>query len=237
MIDVLGALFAAAIYAAQVGTLVGFAPARVPAKLGALGAAMAWGVLVVAVGALGGFAPGTTGPVPMPVFAFVLALAALFGGWFLLPRFRRALLAVPLPALVGLNLARLGGVFFLLLAARDRLSSSFATPAGVGDIIVATLAIPVAVAAARGTMRAGWIRAWNALGALDLVAAVTTGLLSARGTPLRVFTEGPGTLAMTQVPWVLVPAIIVPIYFLLHFTIAAKLRAPERVGGVVPVGN
>ncbi|HEX6534560.1 MAG TPA: hypothetical protein VF041_08180 [Gemmatimonadaceae bacterium] len=241
MIDILGALFAAAIYVAQVGTLVGFAPARVPAKLGALAIASVWGATVVAVGAVGGFTLRLAGLVPLPVLAFALALAALFGAWIFLPGFRNALLAVPLPALVGLNIARLGGVFFLLLAARDRLSYSFASPAGVGDMIVATLAIPVAIAAVRGAVRGaarvGWIRAWNALGALDLAVAIATGALSAQGTPYRVFSEGPGTAAMTQLPWVLVPAIIVPVYILMHFTIAVKLRAPERVPRAVAVAG
>ena len=100
--------------------------------------------------ALGGFAPGATGPVPAPGLAFVGLLALPFGGWFLLPRFRSALLSVPLPALVGLNAARLGGVFFLILAADGRLSAPFAPVAGAGDMLVAALAIPLAVMAAGG---------------------------------------------------------------------------------------
>ena len=89
-------------------------------------------ILIVAMAALGGFAPGAIGAVPAPVFAFAALLLLLLGSWFLLPRFRRALLALPLPALVGLNVARLGGVFFLILAADGRLSAPFAPVAGWG---------------------------------------------------------------------------------------------------------
>lgn len=237
MIDILGAVFGTAVYSAQVGILAGLSPARGTTKLAAVAAAAAWGAIIVAVAALGGFAPAVTGPVPAPVLAFVLCLALLFGGWFYLPRFRNALLSVPLPALVALNVARLGGVFFLLLAARGRLSASFASPAGLGDIVVASLAIPLALAAARGAVPPGWVRAWNALGTLDLIVAISLGLLSASGTPFRIFTDGPGTLAMTELPWVMVPAMIVPVFFLIHLTIAVKLRAPGRVPQAVAMAR
>ena len=70
-----------------------------------------------------------------------------------------------------------------------------------------------------------WLNVWNALGALDLIVAVALGVLSAPGTPFRVFTEEPGTAAMTALPWIMVPAILVPLYLLIHLTIAARLRA------------
>jgi hypothetical protein len=86
------------------------------------------------------------------------------------------------------------------------------------------------VLAARGIDKhPGWFGAWNALGTLDLVVAITLGALSAQGTPFRVFTEGAGTQAMATLPWVMVPAILVPLYLLIHLTIAAKLRAASHV--------
>src|SRR6058998_1389642 len=162
----------------------------------------------------------------------------MFGGWFLRPRFRSALLSVPLPALVGLNAGRLGGVFFLILAADGRLSAPFAPVAGAGDMLVAALAIPLAAMAAGGTdEHPAWLGVWNALGALDLIVAVSLGLLSAPGTPFRVFTEGPGTVAMTAVPWIIVPALLVPLYLLIHLTIAVKLRSLQRTPQVVALAG
>jgi hypothetical protein len=35
---------------------------------------------------------------------------------------------------------------------------------------------------------------------------------------------------MTTVPWVLVPAMLVPIFLFIHFVIAAKLRTAARAG-------
>jgi hypothetical protein len=229
MLDILGAIFATAVYAAIVGVLVGFPRVRSETKLLGLAAAVLWGSLVVAIAALGGLAPGVIGPVPATLLPFAFFLTALVGGWYLLPRFRSALHSIPLAALVGLNAARLGGVFFIILAADDRLSAPFAPVAGLGDMLVATLAVPLALMAARDELwSTTWIRFWNALGALDLVVAVSLGILSAPGTPLRVFTDGPGTEAMTTLPWAFVPSMIVPLFLLIHLTIAATLKPAHR---------
>jgi hypothetical protein len=54
------------------------------------------------------------------------------------------------------------------------------------------------------------------------------GLLSASGAAFHVFTDEPGTLAMTTLPWVFAPAMFVPIDLLVHVAIAAKLKALPR---------
>jgi hypothetical protein len=231
MLDTLGAIFATALYAIVVGVLIGLSPVRAVTKLAAFAAAGAWLGLIAAVAALGGLAPGALGPIPGNLLPFSALLALLFGGWFLVPQFRLALLSVPLPGLVALHAGRLGGGFFLLLYADGRLSAPFAPAAGVGDMITGALAIPLAAMLALGfEMRRTWLGIWNAMGALDLVVAVSLGLLSAPSTPIRVFTEGPGTQAMTTLPWVFIPAMLVPIFLLVHFTIATKLRTAIPVG-------
>jgi len=229
MLDVIGAIFATALYATVVGVLVGLSPLRVATRLAAFAAAAMWLGIIVAAGALGGLAPGVLGPIPANLLPFAGLLAVLFGGWFLVPQFRTALLSVPLPSLVGLHAGRLGGVFFLLLYADGRLSAPFAPAAGVGDMITGTLASPLAVMLVLGfNIRRAWLGLWNAFGALDLVVAVSLGLLSAPGTPFRAFTEGPGTQAMTSLPWAFIPAMFVPIFLLIHVAIATKLRtAPQ----------
>jgi hypothetical protein len=42
-----------------------------------------------------------------------------------------------------------------------------------------------------------------------------------------VFTEAPGTAAMGTLPWVGIPALLVPVYLMTHLAIEAKLRATE----------
>lgn len=233
MLDILGAIMCAGIYTAQIGVLTGFAAAPLRAKRLAVGTAAVWGMIVVLVAALGGFRQGATGVVPTPVLAFGVLLALLLGSFALSQRFRDAMLSIPLPALIGLNAARTGGIMFILLGAAGRLSAPFAPAAGGGDILVGILAIPVALLAARHAGRyTTLIGAWNVLGVLDLVMAVTIALLSSPGLPFRVFMDGDGTLVMTGLPWIMVPALIVPFYFLIHLTVATKLKAlqPARRG-------
>jgi hypothetical protein len=117
-----------------------------------------------------------------------------------------------------------------MLAADGRLSAPFAPSAGWGDIITGSLAIPLAVMAWRASERVATpLALWNAFGALDLIVAIALGLLSAPGTPFPVFTEGAGAFAMAELPWVMVPAMCVPLYLLIHLAIAAKLRSPRRM--------
>jgi hypothetical protein len=228
MFEVIGAIAYTALYAALVGVLVGFSPARRSTKLAVAAAAALWGVIVVTIAGLGLSAPGAAGPVPIPVVAFAVFFALLFGAWGARPQFRDALLSVPLPALVAVNVGRLAGILMAISAAQGRISAPFGPAAGWGDALTGALAIPVAVIAAARPKNRGWVFAWNLLGAADLIDAVTLGALSAPGTPFRVFTEGPGTGAMGALPWIIVPTMLVPLYFLVHFTIAAKLRSAER---------
>ena len=230
MLDIIGAITGTGLYAVMVGVLVTFSTANPSRKFAILIVAAVWGGAVISLAALGTFAPGTTGPVPTPVFAFAGFLGLLLGAWFLRPEFRSALLAVPLPILVALNIPRVGGLMFLILAMDGRLSVPFASSAGWGDIITGALAIPLAVIAWRNSERITTpLALWNLFGALDLVVAIALGLLSAPGTPFRVFTDGPGTLAMTELPWIMVPAMLVPLYLLIHLALATKLQSSRRM--------
>ena len=236
MLEVIGAIAYTALYVVLVGVLVGFSPARRSTKIAVAAAGALWGVIVVTVAGFGLAAPDAAGPVPITVVAFAVFFALLFGAWGARPQFRDALLAVPLPVLVAVNIGRIAGILMAISAAQGRISAPFGPAAGWGDALTGALAIPVAVIAATGPMNRGWVFAWNLLGAADLIDAMTLGALSAPGTPFRVFTEGPGTAAMGAFPWIIIPAMIVPILFLVHFTIAVKIRSEERARrAVLPV--
>ncbi|HLJ58237.1 MAG TPA: hypothetical protein VKZ50_00720 [bacterium] len=225
MLEVIGAIVYPALYAVLIGVLLGFAPARRSTKLALAAAAALWGVIVVTIAGVGLGAPG---PVPIPVLAFAVFFALLFIAWGAGPQFRSALLSVPLPALIAVNVGRLAGILMATSAAQGRVSAPFGPAAGWGDALTGALAIPVAAIAATGSKNRGWVLAWNVLGAADLIDAVTLGALSAPGTPFRVFTEGPGTAVMGAFPWIVVPTMLVPLYLLVHLTIAAKIRSEER---------
>jgi hypothetical protein len=225
MLDVVGALLLGAICAADIAVLVGLAVIRPAAKVVAFLIAAAWISLIFTIGALGGFAAGITGPFPAPVIPFLIMMTGGLVAWFAWPAFRSALLSIPLWALIGVNAFRIAGVCFLILHHQGRLAAPFATSAGWGDIITGLAAIPLAVAAGwRGKLPPWLLTAWTAFGTLDLIVAITLGALSAPGTPFRVFTEAPGTVAMGTIPWVGIPALLVPLYLMTLLTIAARLR-------------
>lgn len=109
---------------------------------------------------------------------------------------------LPIPLLVWWHITRVIGGAFILLHAAGRLSNPFAAAAGWGDLLTAFLAIPASIVAYRkSAKREQLVFAWNVIGFIDFVSAVTFGLTSQPGSPLRVFMEPPGAaLHSPQVP-------------------------------------
>jgi hypothetical protein len=142
------------------------------------------------------------------------------------PRMRSTLMAIPMPLLIGVNALRVLGVLFLFLAAVGRLSGPFPYSAGLGDIITGAFAIPLALSVARSQeLPARAIVRWNIFGTLDLFVAVALGITSAAGSPLQLIHAGVGSEAMQNLPFCLVPTVLVPFYLITHAIIAAQLRA------------
>lgn len=238
MLDIVAAIFATAYCAAQTGLLIGTAPLRGATKIAAFAAAAAWLAAVVAVYGLRVLSPGALGPVPVNLVPFTLLLAILFGAWVLIPQARSVLLSVPLPALVAVHAGRIAGVFFLLLYFDGRLSAPFAPFAAIGDMITGAIALLLVPLLALGIkVPRLWLGAWNAFGMLDLLTAVTLAALSVPGTPFRVFSDGPGTLVMGTLPWIFVPAMLVPIDLLVHVVIMAKLRSARHSIGAMAMAR
>ena len=183
---------------------------------------VAWFALIAALVGLGVFARpngfiGIGAAVVLPVIIGIVAASQT-------PSLRTAALGIPIATLVALNVGRLLGAYFLMLESAGRLPHTFAHTAGWGDIAVGLLAIPVALAAHRRV--AGWpamVLVWNTLAIGDLIAAVTLGFGSGE-TPLRFIHETPSTAAITTLPWTLIPAFLVPTYFLTHLAIYAQLK-------------
>jgi len=234
MLDIVAAIFATAYCAAQAGLLIGPALLRTRSKIALFAVTVAWLAAVVAIYGLRVLSPGTLGPFPVNLVPFTLLIAILFGAWVLIPQARDALLSVPMPALVAVHAGRVAGVFFLLLYFDGRLSAPFAPVAAVGDIITGAIALLLLALLARGVrIPKLWLGAWNVFGLFDLLTALVLAMLSVPGTPFRVFTEGPGTLVMGTLPWIFVPAMLVPVDLLVHVVIMSKLRfAPRAVGTI-----
>jgi len=232
MLDVLGSLFVGMACAADAAVLIGLAAVRPAYKFAAFVAAGLWAVMMVAISALGGFAPGTTGPIPAVAIALMVLMTIGLVAWLGSPAFRAAYRSIPLAGLVGINVFRVVGISFLILHNAGALANPFAAYAGWGDLITALIAAPLALSLAGGRMPRGWLIAWNIFGALDLLTAITLGVLSAPGTPFRLFTEAPGSTAMGTLPWVLAPTLLVPMYLLTHLEIAVRTRAVDTPAAV-----
>jgi hypothetical protein len=140
---------------------------------------------------------------------------------------KRALEAVPLQWIVGVQVYRALGFIFLILYAGGHLPGEFAWPAGVGDVMVGLLAPMVGLAYARGSRRAaGYVRAWNLLGICDLVVALTMGVLTSP-SPLQRLAFGAPNELVSAFPLALVPVFLVPLSVLLHFASLNKLQQTE----------
>lgn len=168
-------------------------------------------------------------PLQPNIAMFAVTMASLTAAWVFMPAFRRAASGTRLEPLLALNAWRLGGFFFLLLYAAGRLPSPFAQVAAIGDIITGAGAAVLTVAILRGSQPSPrTIGAWNMFGLLDLVAAVSLALLATPGALFQVFTDVPVQSAFTQLPWILVPAAIVPALFFVHLAIFRKLKTDRR---------
>jgi hypothetical protein len=229
VLDFAGTVAIVATIVLIIGAFAGALPVRQVTRLWLLLVIGLWTGLAAALGAAGELADAGRRPVPLigVLFATPLIAAALLAA--LSPAARRAMLSVPLPLLVGLNIPRLIGGLFLLLAAVGRLGGPFPGSAGWGDLITAVVAIPTVWLAARQVTRSDWLlHVWNAFGALDLFAAVILATISTPGGPLQLLQAGVGPEAMQFLPWALIPTVLVPYWLIAHGIIFAQLRARAR---------
>jgi hypothetical protein len=229
MLDLIGTTLLTATIAVNLNATITTLPLSVVQKLTTVTIAGLWIGLAIALATTGIYASQAT-PVPV-VGVMVGSLLIVVGGAALLSaRVREALLALPVPLLVGLNTMRIiAGGFMVLLALQGRLSGPFPQFAGWGDVIVGLTAIPLVAATARdfsGSRSA--VLAWNILGTLDLVTAVSLGVLSAPGSPLQIFGETIGSTAMWSLPWSNIPTLLVPFYLIIHGVIFARLARTKH---------
>lgn len=222
MLDFIGTIVTATLMVLALNALITFMDIPRSAKLSLATVAGLWIGLSAAVASAGMLAISKPFPVigifvAVPIIAAVVATA-----W---PAARRAMLSVPMPLMVGLNIGRVFAVLFLLLATEGRLTGPFPWFAGWGDIITGAFALPllwlVKDAGAKHTVA---IAAWNLFGAADLVLAITLGVTSTAGSPLQLFHADPGSAAMQYLPWSFVPTVLVPFWLILHAIIWAQLR-------------
>ena len=221
MLDAIGTMLVGTAMAVILAGVVTTIPVALTGRLALAGIIGAWVGLAGAVAAAGALSNPTT---VLAMFGTPLVMTfAVVLGW---PTARRAVAAIPLPLLIGLNTIRLAGVLFVLLAVDGRLSGPFPYSAGWGDLATGAFSIPVAWLAAREAgSRDRLILAWNTFGLLDLGVAVALGLISRNGSPLQLIHAGVGSEAMQFLPWAFVPTALVPIFIIAHGIVFARLRS------------
>jgi hypothetical protein len=222
MLDAIGTILATTAIAVVLTSVVTTMPVQLQGRLALAGGVGAWVGLAASIAAAGYLAGN-----PLTVlafFTFPLVLTGILGLRYLPAR--TALRAIPMPLLIGLNLIRVGGLLFVALALAGRLAGPFPYTAGLGDFLTGALAIPVALLAAKvSPSHNRLIAAWNAFGAFDLIVAVALGITSRNGSPIQLIHAGVGTAAMTELPWALVPTVLVPFFLIAHSIVFAQLRA------------
>jgi len=226
MLDLIGAIVGMAAVGINLVAFTQALPGTLARRLGLAAIGGAWVGLASGLGASGMLAFSPDNPVPLVGVLFAVPLLVVGALALSSQRVRAALLAVPMPLLIGLNSSRVLGVLFLLLAASGRLSGPFPFSAGLGDIITGAIAIPLALSIARsGRLPGAAVRRWNIFGTLDLIVAVGLGVASASGSPLQLIHAGVGSAAMQYLPYCLVPTVLVPFYLITHAIVAAQLAA------------
>jgi len=176
-----------------------------------------------------GFYRASSSRIPLIQCGILLPIAIGVALFWLSSSIRRVILALPQQWIVSLQLYRAEGVIFLILYAGGHLPGAFAWPAGVGDVLVGLLAPIVALRYTRNSPHAsGWLRAWNLLGILDLVVAVTTGFLTSP-SPFQLFSLAAPNQLISAFPLVMIPIFLVPLSILLHLASLQKLRMGDPV--------
>jgi hypothetical protein len=227
MLDFIGTIVLVAAIIVSINALTGAMPISPSQRLALSVGAGLWTGLAAALAAANLFLGSKSVGPAMIGMVIVSPLVAAAVATSISPSVRASLLGMPMPFLIGLNVWRLGGGFFLLLAAEGRLAGPFPTSAGWGDIITGALALPVAWLALRGQGKA-LVWTWNAFGMLDLVAALALGIASANGSPLQIIHAGVGSAGVQVLPWSLIPTVLVPMFLIVHAVIFAQLGRASR---------
>ena len=184
-----------------------------------------WLGIAIAASRLLVFHAGTTyafqPPVPLglavtlPILVFVLWYATS-------PGFREFVLSLNPKNLTIVQTWRIGGMTFVVLYVYGILPGVFALPAGWGDFAIGITAPFVAIYLAGNAERKASYIAWQLFGMLDLVTAVTLGVL-ASPPPVGILGHAVTTEAMTVLPLSVIPTFAVPLLLILHIISIAQM--------------
>jgi hypothetical protein len=202
------------------------------------GALALWFLFALVMGAQGRFVSGLQKPplalgltLALPMLFFVAAYARHGSFWAFCQ-------TLDLRVITAVHLWRIVAIDFLVVCAQGRLPAGFALPAGIGDIITGVTAIPLALAISKGILAAGKrFVAWNIFGLLDLVLAVSLGILHSPSALGILAGSGPTTLLMSELPRSIIPTFLVPMFMLLHMLSLSRRSEVAGMSGVPSVAH
>ena len=168
--------------------------------------------------ALGGSLLGLFDSGPRPPLLLGLAaavpVAAFVVCYLTSAQFREFVLSLDLRALALAQTVRVVGIVFVILYFLGALPGVFALPAGWGDFAIGVTA-PVVAWYWRRPFPYRTFIVWNMLGSLDLVNAMSLGVL-ASASPVGILAGDVTTRLMGQFPLSLIPTFFVPLLLIFH---------------------
>jgi hypothetical protein len=187
-------------------------------------ALVVWLAVVILLGAQGAFvSPIGTPPIPIAI-GVAAPLIVFFVAFWLSRAFRQIVTNADIRLVAAIQAWRWAGFGFISLYAYGVLPGRFAWPAGLGDMAIGFTAPWIVLALVRrpSFVVSRLFVVWNVLGILDLVVAVSNAaLIQSRATGAALeLTVAP----MAQLPLLLIPAYLVPLFVMLHATALIQAR-------------
>ncbi len=182
---------------------------------------VAWFLLALSGSLLGVFDSEPRPPIPLGLAA-VFPVAVFAFCYLTLVGFREFIWSLDVRLLTLAQTWRVGGIVFVILYLQGALPGVFALPAGWGDIVIGITAPVVAWSWKRPFPYRTFV-IWNVLGILDLVLAVSLGVL-ASATPVGILAGDVTTRLMGQFPLSLIPTFFVPLLLIFHLISLIRVR-------------
>jgi hypothetical protein len=182
-----------------------------------------WFLLALSGSLLGVFDSDPRPPIPLGLAA-VIPVAVFAFCYLTSVRFREFVLSLDLRSLTMAQTWRVGGIVFLILHQQRALPGAFALAAGWGDLAIGITA-PVLAWYWKPPFPSRTFLVWNVLGSLDLVLAVSLGVLSSAA--VGVLAGDVTTRLMGQFPLSLIPTFFVPLFLILH--LISLIRVGKRL--------
>ena len=174
---------------------------------------LAWFLFALGGSLLGLFDSGPRPPLLLGLAAAV-PVAAFVVCYLTSAEFREFVLSLDLRGLALAQTFRVVGIVFVILYSLGALPGAFALPAGWGDFAIGITAPVVAWYWKRPFPKRTFI-VWNVLGSLDLVDAMTLGVL-ASASPVGILGGDVTTRLMGEFPLSLIPTFFVPLLLIFH---------------------